>query len=112
MASYQNDTATKGNYTPVSFGNGSSDGSGGKSMRKWIIAGVLVVLVGVVLIVTLHKPPGSSTQAAMAQADLPVNKDGSLMLFDDLSECCFVLRRKQQVMGVHDEGASPFQDVS
>lgn len=56
-------------------------------MKKWIIAGLLVVVVGVVLIVTLHKAaPGASTQEAMAQADLPVNSDGSLMLFDDLSE--------------------------
>jgi hypothetical protein len=85
MASYQNDTATKGEYMQVSNGNGTPPG--GKSMKKWIIAGILVVVVGIVLIVTLRKPPGSSTQEAIAKSDLPMSHDGSLLLFDDLSEC-------------------------
>ena len=101
MTSYQNDTATKGAYTPVSNGNGLSGGASGKSMKKWIISGILVVVVGIVLIVTLHKSPGASTQAAMAHADLPINQDGSLMLFDDLSEYYFVLNQNKFLPSKH-----------
>jgi hypothetical protein len=89
MTSYQKDDG-KGTYQPIDMGNGNGHAPAGTSMKKWIITGVLVVIVGIVSIVTLHKPPGSSTQAAMAQAALPVSDDGSLMLFDDLSEYCSV----------------------
>jgi hypothetical protein len=88
MTSYQKDDG-KGSYTPIGIGengNGHDDGSSGKSMKKWIIAGITVVVVGIILIVTLHKPAGSSTAAAMEKADLPVSHDGKLMLFDDLSK--------------------------
>ena len=89
MTSYQKEDG-KGSYTPIGIGengNGHSDGSsGGKSMKKWIIAGITVVIVGIILIVTLHKPAGASTAAAMEKADLPVSHDGKLMLFDDLSK--------------------------
>ena len=63
------------------------------AIKKWwsengkaIIAGLVVVVAGIVLVATLHKPAGKATQEAMSQADLPVSEDGSLMLFDDRSK--------------------------
>ncbi|KAL3918607.1 MAG: hypothetical protein SGILL_004154 [Bacillariaceae sp.] len=79
--SYQKDDG-KGAYTPVN-GNGHSASPKSGSMKKWIIAGLVVVVAGIVLVATLHKPAGKATEEAMSQADLPVSDDGSLMLFDD-----------------------------
>jgi hypothetical protein len=84
MASYQND-ANKGGYEPINS-NGIHPTDKGKSTKKWIISGVVVVVVGVILAVAFHKPAGASTNAAMAKSGLPLNDDGSIMLFDKLSE--------------------------
>jgi hypothetical protein len=88
MSSYQKDDG-KGSYTPIDMGNNgnghSSSGPKG-NMKKWIIAGIVVVVVGIILVATLHKPAGKATADAMSQADLPLSDDGTLMLFDDLSK--------------------------
>ena len=87
--SYQKDDG-KGSYTPIGNGNGSNGHSnsstGGKSRKYWIIAAVVVLVTGIVLVATLHKPTGKATEEAMSQADLPVSEDGSLMLFDERSK--------------------------
>ena len=86
--SYQKDDG-KGSYTPIDNGNGSNGHSSSPksgSMKKWIIAGLVVVVAGIILVATLHKPAGKATEEAMSQADLPVSEDGSLMLFDDRSK--------------------------
>lgn len=82
MASYQND-ANKGGYEPINS-NGIHPTDKGKSTKKWIISGVVVVVVGIILAVAFHKPAGASTNAAMAKSGLPLNDDGSIMLFDKL----------------------------
>jgi hypothetical protein len=81
MTSYQNDV-NKGGYQPIN-GDGIHPDIG-KSRKKWMISGVIIVIVGVILAVTLHKPAGASTDAAMEKVGLPLNDDGSVMLFDDL----------------------------
>ena len=85
MASYQHDSKKNGEYEPIN-GNGShpSDNKG-KSTKKWMIAAVIVV-VGILLAVTIHKPAGASTDAAIKKSGLPLNEDGSVKLFDHLSK--------------------------
>jgi len=82
MTSYQNDKSS-GEYEPIN-GNGvhPSDKSG-KSSKKWLITGVVVVIVGFILAV-LYKPAGASTADAIKKSGLPLNADGSVMLFDKL----------------------------
>lgn len=84
--SYQKDNGDD-DYVPIN-GNGSNGNSSSKSgnMKKWIMGGVAAILIALVAVAVFHKPAGKSTQEAMAKADLPVSEDGSLMLFDDLSE--------------------------
>ncbi|MGK3751287.1 MAG: hypothetical protein ACI8RD_003587 [Bacillariaceae sp.] len=86
MASYQHDTKKNGEYEPIN-GNGShpSDNKG-KSAKKWIISAVIVVIIGIFAAVTFHKPAGSSTDAAIKKSGLPLNEDGSVKLFDNLSK--------------------------
>jgi len=83
MASYQHES-NKGGYESIN-GNGThpSD-SNEKSTKKWIISAVVIVIVGIILAVTFHKPAGASIDDAMEKAGLPLNEDGSVMLFDDL----------------------------
>ena len=86
MASYQHDTS-KGEYEPIN--NGSSNGNGvqgsgdqGKK-KRWLIAGVILVLLAVFF---LHKPAGASTEDAIKKSSIPLNVDGSVKLFDKLSK--------------------------
>jgi hypothetical protein len=88
-SSYQKENNNLGVYTPInSNGNGYPDSSSNpkSSMKKWIVGGVVCIVVAVIAVVIFHKPAGTSTEEAMAKADLPVSEDGSLMLFDDLSK--------------------------
>jgi hypothetical protein len=88
-SSYQKDKDTLGVYTPInSNGNGYSDSSSHpkSSMKKWILGGVACIVVALIAVSIFHNPAGKSTKEAMVKADLPVGEDGSLMLFDDLSE--------------------------
>lgn len=83
MTSYQNDV-NKGGYEPIN-GNGiHPTDRNGKSTKKWIISGIAVVVVGIILAFAFHKPAGASTNAAMEKSGLPLNDDGSVMLFDHL----------------------------
>ena len=69
----------KGEYTPI--GGSAPSGNGSK---KWIIAVVVLALVGCIGYGTMHKP-GAATDKALAKADLPVSKTGKLKLFDENS---------------------------
>jgi len=93
MASYQNDTS-KGEYEPI---NGKANGNGihspssddrGKG-KKWVFAGVFLLIVGALLVGNHHKPAGASTKNAIKKSNLPLNEDGSVKLFDKLKR--FVL---------------------
>jgi hypothetical protein len=81
--SYQQDNG-KDDYVPI---NGNGHSAPKSNMKKWILGGVAAILVALVAVAIFHKPAGKSTKEAMAKADLPVSDDGTLMLFDDLSEC-------------------------
>lgn len=84
MTSYQHDV-NKGGYEPIN-GDGIHP-EVGKSKKKWMISGVIAVIVAVVLAVALRKPAaGASTKVAMDMIGLPIDEDGSIMLFDDLSK--------------------------
>lgn len=83
MTSYQHSTDTsRGEYQ--SIGNGVHPSEGGKK-KKWTVVGVLVVLA-VILGVSRYKPAGASTRAAIKKSGLPLNEDGSVKLFDNLSK--------------------------
>jgi hypothetical protein len=80
-SSYQKDGNGGGNgggYEHIPNGNGSARGSN----KKWIVGAVLFAVLGAIGLKVTHKPPGASTDAAMAKADLPKSKNGKLKLFD------------------------------
>ena len=83
MSSYQKDTS-KGEYEPVN-GNGVHSESK-ESSKKWLISGIIVVIIGVIVASALYKPAGASTEDAIRKSGLPLNEDGSVMLFDKLSK--------------------------
>mmetsp|Transcript_43218 Transcript_43218/g.104645 ORF Transcript_43218/g.104645 Transcript_43218/m.104645 type:complete len:1230 (-) Transcript_43218:204-3893(-) len=95
MSYQKGNGANSSEYEPMINNNGggspsSSGGSGSGTWKKWIIGGIAVVLVGVIAVMTLHKPSASAnTKAAIEKAGLSVSNDGSLTLFDDLKR--FVL---------------------
>jgi len=82
MASYQQDTS-KGEYEPINGGVIHPSDKNANS-KKWWITGFILVIVGVIVVGTLNKPSGASTQNAMKKSDISLNKDGSVMLFDKL----------------------------
>jgi hypothetical protein len=53
--------------------------------KKWIIGTVVVVVIAL-LGYTVTNKPGAATSAAVAKADLPMNKNGKLKLFDEYSK--------------------------
>jgi hypothetical protein len=83
--SYQKDNGDD-DYVPINGNGHSSSPSKSGNMKKWILGGVAAILIALVAVAIFHKPAGKSTKDAMAKADLPVSEDGTLMLFDDLSE--------------------------
>ena len=84
MASYQKDT-NNGVYEPIN-GNGvhPSDKSG--KSKKWLITGIILAILGAILVGAIRKPAGASTKDAIKKSGLPLNEDGSLLLFDKLSK--------------------------
>jgi len=82
MTSYQND-ASKGEYEPINSNGVHPSESNGKS-KKWLITGIIIAIVGAIFVGALHKPAGSSTKNAIKKSGLPLNEDGSVMLFDKL----------------------------
>ena len=88
MSYQKGNGANSSEYEPmINNGSPSPSSSGGGTWKKWIIGGIVVVLVGVIAVMTLHKPSASAnTQAAIAKAGLAVSDDGSLTLFDELSK--------------------------
>ena len=88
MSYQKGNGANSSEYEPM-INNGSPSGSSGSggTWKKWIIGGIVVVLVGVIAVMTLHKPSATGkTKAAIEKAGLSVSDDGSLTLFDDLSK--------------------------
>ena len=77
--SYQKSDNGGGSYEPI---NGESKSSPSK---KWIIGTVVVVVVALLGYSVTNKP-GTATSAAVAKADLPMNKNGKLKLFDEHSK--------------------------
>ena len=84
MTSYQND-ASKGAYEPIN-GNGVHPSEKTGTSKKWLFTAVILAIVGAVLVGALHKPAGASTESAIKKSGLPLNADGSVMLFDKLSK--------------------------
>lgn len=82
MASYQKDTS-KGEYEPIN-GNAIQSSDKNANSKKWLITGIILVIVGVMVVGALNKPSGASTQSVMMKSDISLNKDGSVMLFDKL----------------------------
>ena len=82
MTSYQNDSS-KGSYESI---NGSTVHPDSRKKNKWIYAGVVLAIAAISWGKSIHKPAGQSTQIAMKKSGLPINEDGSVMLFDKLSE--------------------------
>jgi len=82
MTSYQND-ASKGAYEPIN-GNGVHPSEKTGTSKKWLFTAVILAIVGAVLVGALHKPAGASTESAIKKSGLPLNADGSVMLFDKL----------------------------
>jgi len=68
-----------GSYAPI---NGESKSSPSK---KWIIGTVVVVVIALLGYSATNRP-GAATSAAVAKADLPMNKNGKLKLFDEHSK--------------------------
>lgn len=61
--------------------------SNGGKRKKWMIAGALLVIVGVVFVGGMHKKPTGPPpmlSEAVQKYDIPRNKDGSLKRFDQL----------------------------
>jgi len=82
MTSYQND-ASKGAYEPIN-GNGVHPSDRNGKSKKWLIAGAILVIVGAIFVGVHHKPAGASTADAIKKSGIPLNEDGSVMLFDKL----------------------------
>lgn len=81
-----------GSYEPI---NGESRPA---SSKKWIVGAVIVVLAGIFGYSAINKP-GAATQAAVAKADLPMNKNGKLKLFDEHSKSRMIGILKWSLLG-------------
>ena len=98
MTSYQHDSS-QGMYEAIN-GNGTHPEEKSKSSKKLLITGAIVVIIGLIFGKGMSKPAGASTETVMKTSGLPLNADGSVMLFDKLSK----LRRDLQYFGreIHD----------
>lgn len=74
-----------GSYAPI---NGESKAGPSK---LWIV-GAVVIVVATILGYSVTNKPGAATSAAVAKADLPMNKNGKLKLFDEHSKSKIITR--------------------
>jgi hypothetical protein len=84
--SYQNKrSGNNGNYVSIE----TAAAAKASNKKKFLIGGVLFVLLAASGLFLSHKPAGALQDAAVAKAGLPQSKTGGLKLFDSNSTFLF-----------------------